>query len=279
MPGGGSRLRVTHRAAVLGRPVAHSWSPALHRAAYDALGLADWHYDAVECDEERLPALLAGLDATWAGLSLTMPLKRAALLLSSSASVAARAVGAANTLVPGDGGWHAENTDVAGLRVALAEVGVTRVRRAVVLGAGGTARAALAALAKFGECTPTVLVREPSRTVDLMAAAERLGVRPILRRWPTVLDPDWDVLVSTVPAGAADRLASGPWPPGGVLLDVVYAPWPTALALAARAAGVPAVVGGGEVLLHQAAAQVELMTGLAAPLAAMRTALAQLLRR
>lgn len=277
MRGGGSRLRVAHRAAVLGQPVAHSLSPALHRAAYDALGLTQWRYDAVECDERRLPALLAGLDSTWVGLSLTMPLKRAALDLSSSASDVARAVGAANTLVPRAGGWHAENTDVVGIRASLAGAGVTDVRRGVVLGAGGTAQAALGALATFGERAPTVLVREPARTADLIAAAQRLGVHPQIQRWPAALAPSWDVLIATVPAGAADGLASGPWPGDGVLLDVVYAPWPTEFALGARAAGVRAVVGGGEVLLHQAAAQVELMTGLTAPVAAMRAALTRAL--
>ena len=257
---------------MLGQPVAHSLSPALHRAAYDELGLTQWRYDAIECGEARLPALLAGLDDSWAGLSLTMPLKRAALRLASSSDALARAVGASNTLIPRDGGWHAENTDVAGVRMALAEAGVTRVRRGVVLGAGGTAQAALAALASLGERTPRVLVREPSRTADLRAAAERLGVQPVVLRWPAVVEADWDVLVSTVPAGAADRLAAGPWPSDGVLLDVVYSPWPTALARAAGAGGC-AVVGGGEVLLHQAAAQVVRMTGQAAPLEAMRAAL------
>lgn len=266
---------MTHRAAVLGRPVAHSLSPRLHRAAYAALGLTDWRYDAIECDEARLPALLAGLgdDDGWAGLSLTMPLKRAALQAASSAQDTARAVGAANTLIPRPGGWHAVNTDVVGLRVALTEAGVTRVRRAVVLGAGATAQAALAALAELGERSPTVLVRDRARAADLQAAAERLGVRAVVAAWPTSVPPDWDVLVSTVPAGAADRMAGGPWPVGGVVLDVVYAPWPTALAVGARGAGC-VVAGGGEVLLHQAAAQLELMTGLTAPLPAMRAALA-----
>ena len=274
MRGRGAGLRVTHRAAVLGQPVAHSLSPVLHRAAYDALGLAQWRYDAVECDELRLPALVAGLDSAWVGLSLTMPLKRAALELADSAQDIARAVGAANTLIPRDGGWHAANTDVAGLRTALAEAGVSRIRRGVVLGAGGTASAALAAMASLGERAPTVVVREPSRAADLVAAADRLGVQPTVRRWPEVLEPDWDVLVSTVPAGAADGLSAGPWPADGVLLDVVYAPWPTALAAGAR--GVR-VVGGAEVLLHQAAAQVELMTSRSAPLAAMRAALVRAL--
>lgn len=266
------------RAAVLGSPVAHSLSPALHRAAYAALGLGDWRYDAVECDQARLPALLAGLDETWAGLSLTMPLKRAALLAAATASPDAVAIGAANTLLPDGGGWHAANTDVVGVERALREAGVSTVASAVVLGAGGTAQAAVAALARLGERAPTVYVRDLDRTAELRAAADRLGCTPRFRRWPDRLPAGWDVLVSTVPAGAADGLAAGPWPADGVLLDVVYAPWPTALAAGARAGGVGAggiraVVGGAAVLLHQAAEQVTLMTGRPAPLAAMRAAL------
>jgi len=263
------------RAAVLGSPVAHSLSPRVHRAAYDALGLVGWRYDAVECDTSRLPALLAGLDETWAGLSLTMPLKRAALRAAAGASDLARAVGAANTLLPHEAGWYAENTDVAGIEQALRSAGVHRVEAAVVLGAGGTAQAVLAALARLGAPAPTVLVRDVGRTVDLIAAAQRLGCAPVVRSWPDVLPAGWDVLVSTVPAGAADGLAGGPWPAPGVLLDVVYAPWPTRLAEGATAAGLAVVLGGVEVLLHQAAEQVRLMTGHPAPLPAMRAALAR----
>lgn len=277
MPGTRVGLRLsaapTRRAAVLGRPVAHSLSPLLHRAAYDALGLSGWRYDAVECDESRLGALLAGLDETWAGLSLTRPLKRAALAAAAQASELATAVGAANTLLPSGSGWHAENTDVAGIEQALRDAGVRSVGRGVVLGAGGTAQAALAALARLGERSPTVLVRDVRRASELVASADRLGCAPVLRPWPERLPVDWDVLICTVPAGAADGLAAGPWPADGLLLDVVYAPWPTALAQGAAAGGLPRVVGGAAVLLHQAAAQVQLMTGRAAPLAAMRAAL------
>lgn len=273
MPGSGAGLRVARRAAVLGRPVAHSLSPALHRAAYAALDLPDWRYDAIECDEARLPALLAGLDSTWAGLSVTMPLKRSALALAGTASDLARAVGAANTLLPRASGWYADNTDAAGIEQALRAAGVASVSRAVVLGAGGTAQAAVAALAALGELRPRVLVRDTGRVGDLMAAAQRLGSAPVLQPWAQGLDGDRDVLVSTVPAGAADGFAAGPWPAGSVLLDVVYAPWPTGLARGAHQAGGLTVVGGQEVLLHQAAAQVELMTGRRAPLPAMRAAL------
>ena len=106
------------RAAVLGRPVGHSLSPVLHTAAYAALGLADWSYTAVDCGAAELPGLLAGLGPDWAGLSLTMPLKRAALAVADSVHPLAAAVGAANTLVLG-GGRRAYTTDVAGIAEAL----------------------------------------------------------------------------------------------------------------------------------------------------------------
>jgi len=235
----------------------------LHRAAYDALGL-DWTYDALEVTAAELPAFLDGLDDSWAGLSLTMPLKQAVLPLLSSASGLVTAVAAANTvLLPARRG---ENTDVTGMLAALAEVGVTSVRRAVVLGGGATARSALAALAELG-CTDAVLVvRSPPD--ETLAAAERLGVTPSVQDWsPEVLS--WpELLISTLPAGAADR--SAPYVRDvPVLLDVVYDPWPTSLAATCRGVVVP----GSLMLLHQAAAQVSLMTGWAAPLNAMRAAL------
>jgi shikimate dehydrogenase len=263
---------VRHRAAVLGSPVRHSLSPVLHTAAYHALGLADWAYTAVECDEAGLPGFVDGLDPSWAGLSLTMPLKRVALEVADSVGPLAAAVGAANTLLL-DGARRAENTDVAGIAAALRSAGVSTVDRAVVLGAGGTALAALAALAELGCAEPVVLVRDPARTGDLRAAAERLGVRPDVRGGlPDVPLPEADVIVSTLPAGAADPLRGPAWGPGTVVLDVVYAPWPTRFAEAAGAAGCR-TVSGLVMLLHQAVAQVELMTGRAAPVAAMRAAL------
>lgn len=262
------------RAAVLGSPVTHSLSPVLHRAAYAALGLPGWRYDAITCTEAELPGLVDGLGPEWAGLSLTMPLKRVALDVADSVSLLAEATGAANTLVLGpDGGRRAENTDVLGLTAALREAGLDHVGRAVVLGAGGTALAALAALRELGEAEPTVLVRDPARTGDLRAAADRLGVRP--RISGGLADrplPAADLILSTLPAGAADGLRPARWDPRTVLLDVVYVPWPTPLAAAAQAAGCR-VVGGLAMLLHQAVAQVELMTGRPAPVAAMRTAL------
>jgi shikimate-5-dehydrogenase len=262
------------RAAVLGMPIEHSLSPVLHNAAYAALGLPGWHYDRHAVDEAALPGFVGALGPEWAGLSLTMPLKRVALEVADEVDADAAAIGAANTLVRRGTGWFAANTDVAGIVETLREAGVQRVDRAVVVGAGGTAQAALAALRHLGETAPTVLVRDPARAGALVATAERLGATPrIVGGFPAGPVPAADVVISTVPAGAADALADRVWDPATVVLDVIYAPWPTALAAAAEAAGCR-IAGGLEVLLHQAVEQVELMTGRPGPTEAMRAALA-----
>ena len=250
---------------MLGRPIAHSLSPRLHRAAYAALGL-DWAYEAVEVGEQELPAFLDGLGPQWRGLSLTMPLKQAVLPLLDSVSDLARDVAAANTVVLRDGRRHGHNTDVLGIVQALQEAGVTGARHPVVLGGGATARSALAALSRLGASPATLVVRSPP--TQTLAAARRLGLSPAVVPFSPDVLRDCDLLVSTVPAGAADGLAPhvGDLP---ALLDVVYDPWPTPLAAACRGT----VVSGASMLLHQAAAQVELMTGLPAPLEAMRGAL------
>ncbi len=253
------------RAAVLGRPVAHSLSPLLHRAAYAALGL-DWTYDAVDSDGAGLAGLLAGLGPEWAGLSLTMPLKTDVLPLLDTVSDLARDVGAANTVLLRDGARHGHNTDVDGIVQALAEAGVGRAREATVLGGGATARSALAALARIGVERPVLVVRsDPTAT---LAAARRLGVSPVVVPYSPAVVQDCELLVSTLPGGAADAWA-GAVAGVAVLLDVVYDPWPTALAAACTAA----VIDGAQMLLHQAAGQVQLMTGRPAPLEAMRAAL------
>lgn len=262
------------RAAVLGSPIAHSLSPVLHRAAYAALGLDDWTYIAIECDEAGLPALLASRDRPWAGLSLTMPLKRAVLPLLDRTEPLAVEVGGANTVVFADGQRHGYNTDVPGMVAALAEAGVSAPASVTVLGAGATACATLAALRATGLAAVVVHVRDQARAGDLLAAASRLDMAVELRPFGSQVR-DGDLLISTVPAGAADfyaerALAGGPGPTA--VLDVVYSPWPTALAQAAAKSGA-AVIGGFDLLLHQAARQFELMTGVEpAPLPAMRAA-------
>ena len=269
------------KAAVLGSPIAHSLSPVLHRAAYAALGLGGWSYEAIECDEAGLAGLLAGCGPQWAGLSLTMPLKRAVLPLLDRTDPVAEATGGANTVVFSGGARHGYNTDVAGLVTALTEAGLgTGPAGALILGAGATACSALAALRELGLSQATAAVRDPARAAGLREAASRLGVS--VQLCPFGQNIQAELLISTVPAGAADlyaeRLRSDPHPPA-LIMDVIYHPWPTPLAMAASQAGV-VTVGGFELLLHQAARQVELMTGRPAPVRAMREAgLAELARR
>jgi shikimate dehydrogenase len=269
---------------VLGSPIAHSLSPVLHRAAYQALGLAGWSYEAIDCGEAQLPALLAGCGPDWAGLSLTMPLKRAVLPLLDSIEPLAAQVGAANTVVLTGGRRHGHNTDVPGMLAALAEVraGMTSLPGPVlILGAGATACSALAAVAELGGRAVTVAARDPARAGDLLAAAQRLGVAVRVATFGDAEVPAPGLLISTVPAAAADiyteRISRGALLPT-LLFDVAYDPWPTPLAASASQAGVP-VVGGFALLLHQAAGQVRLMTGKPAPVEAMRAAGLAALRR
>lgn len=263
------------RAAVLGKPVAHSLSPVLHRAAYTALGLRDWSYEAVECDEAALGEYVTSRGPEWAGLSLTMPLKRAVLPLLDHTDPMATATGGANTVIYRPEGRRGYNTDVGGIVDALAEAGVAAPGTVTILGAGATACSALAAAGELGVRAADVVVRDASRAAGLLAAAEHLRMRVRLRGFGDLeAGPLPALLISTVPAGAADSYAErtrhthrAP----ATVLDVVYSPWPTRLAVAARESG-SVVVGGFALLLHQACAQVELMTGKPAPLEAMRAA-------
>lgn len=261
------------RAAVLGCPIAHSLSPALHRAAYAELGL-DWSYDAVEVTELGLAAFLDGLDHTWAGLSLTMPLKRAVVPLLDEVLGMAATVEAANTVVfRADRRRVGENTDIAGMVAAVLATSREPPSRAVVLGGGATAASALAALAQLGATSIEMYVRKAARAAQAREIAGRLDVHVAVHRWNRGGNAlDADLVIATTPAGATDflvgRIPSHP----AVLLDVVYDPWPTMLAAGwARAGGT--VIGGLDLLVEQAALQVNLMTGgLGTPLAAMRAA-------
>jgi shikimate dehydrogenase len=263
------------RAAVLGSPIAHSLSPVLHRAAYAALGLDGWRYDRFEVDEAALQAFVEGLaPAEWAGLSLTMPLKRAVLPLLDEISDTATCVEAVNTVVLGaDGRRRGDNTDIPGMLAALTERGVTSVPSAAILGAGATASSALAALARICTGEVTGYVRGPERAAQMRQWGERLGVTVRVADWRDAAEAlHAPLVVATTPSGAADALAGHVPDRPGTLFDVVYDPWPTPLAAAWAARG-GTVVSGLDLLVHQAALQVELMTGVApAPLAAMRAA-------
>jgi shikimate dehydrogenase len=258
------------RCAVLGDPIAHSLSPALHRAGYAAVGL-DWTYDAHRVPAGELSGFVRGLDASWRGLSLTMPLKREAMNLAAAAAPVAQVAGAANTLLLVDGSLHADNTDVPGAVRALRAAYDGPVNRATVLGGGATAASTALALVELGARSLTLLVRSPARAADTLAAIDRHPARPAVTVGSLAGDEVvGDVVVSTIPAGAqsenlVERCAAVP-----VVFDVLYDPWPTPLAASARDR---LLVTGLDLLLHQAALQFEMFTGLAAPLDAMRAAL------
>jgi shikimate dehydrogenase len=264
-----------YRAAVLGKPVAHSLSPVIHNAGYAAAGLAGWSYTAIECAEAELADVVAGLGPEWAGLSLTMPLKEAALAVAGEVSPVAAAVGAANTLVRRpDGSWYADNTDVPGMVSVLRAAGVRGGATITVLGAGGTARAALAAAAGLGAAGVTVVARRPEAVGELRPVAAAVGVPLAGATWtdaPTRFGAA--VVMSTVPKGVADPLAPQVrWHPATVYFDAIYDPWPTPLAASAAAAGCR-VASGLDLLLAQALGQFHQFTGVPAPEDAMRAAL------
>ncbi|MFJ6251955.1 MULTISPECIES: shikimate dehydrogenase [unclassified Streptomyces] len=260
------------RAAVLGSPIAHSLSPVLHRAAYAELGLHDWSYERFEIDEAALPGFVGGLDGSWAGLSLTMPLKRAVIPLLDGISDTAASVEAVNTVVlHEDGRRTGDNTDIPGMIAALRERGVEKVEAAAVLGAGATASSALAALARVCAGPVTAYVRSEARAEEMRGWGERLGVDVRTADWDRAAEAlDAPLVIATTPAGTTNALAAAVPDAVGTLFDVLYDPWPTPLAAAWSDRG-GKVVGGLDLLVHQAVLQVELMTGRApAPLAAMR---------
>ena len=268
---GGALTRV--RCAVWGSPITHSLSPVLHRAAYAALGLNHWAYDRREVDEGAFPDAFAGLDDSWRGLSLTMPLKEVALAVADRVAESAAETGAANTLVRGQEGWTAHNTDVHGIGVALREAGCRAAPHALVVGSGATARSAVAALGRSGTVRVTFMVRGRARP-ETVGQARRAGLEVDevpMGRWVPA-----DVVISTVPPSAVSGLQDFPRrmdAVGPTLLEVVYGEGPTPLEATAAANGWT-VQHGTAMLLHQATEQVRLMTGRPAPVEAMRSALA-----
>jgi shikimate dehydrogenase len=270
------------RASVLGSPIAHSLSPALHQAAYAHLGLTGWSYDARECTSEQLAEVLAEArtDPDFAGFSLTMPLKLTALPLVDALEPLAERVGAVNTVVPRDQGLFGANTDVPGMVAALIEAGVTALEAPVVLGAGGSAQAAVAALAALGAASVRVAARNPQRAMALTDVARASGIALTVVGWDREATTDADLIISAVPGSAGDALApwTQAWPGDAALFDLVYAPWPTALAATAQRAGVT-VLGGLDLLVHQAVGQVALMTGRQIDVAVLRAAGEQALDR
>lgn len=259
------------RAAVLGHPIGHSKSPALHRAAYARLGL-DISYTAIDVTEHLLPGFMEQVrgQAGWRGLSVTMPLKTAMLAEVDEVRGVARSLGVVNTVsFEGEGAdtrTVGSNTDVAGIVNALRHAGTGQSPTAVILGGGGTAASAVAALQELGTTEARVLVRDTSRTADVRAAADRAGVHLEIGNIAGAarLAADAGVVISTLPPRAADGLAAEiaalKGATEGVLLDVAYDPWPSLVASVWQAGG-GTVVPGLEMLLYQAVEQVRLFSG------------------
>lgn len=210
----------------------------------------------------------------WVGVSVTMPGKFAALRFADERTARAEQVGSANTLVRTESGWRADNTDIDGVAGALGPIS----GHALVCGSGGTAPAAVVGLASLGVTGITVLARNPDKAARLIDLAARVGVSARYCGLDEAGLADEvavaQVLVSTIPADVAARYADT-FAGIPVLLDAIYNPWPTPLAAAVTASG-GRVVGGLQMLLHQAFAQVEQFTGLPAPRKAMTCALAEL---
>ena len=275
-------------AAVIGSPIEHSLSPVIHRAAWAQIGIDGWEYRRLEQDADSLPRFIGGLGGDCAGLSVTMPCKQAVMPLLDAIDPLASAVGAVNTVVPSSGVLAGFNTDVTGIssaiRCACSQADRALPTSAVVLGARATASSALAALGELGIVTSTVAARRFGGPGSVVAASSRLGVSIDQVLWS---DHDAvlraisgaDLVISTLPAGVADPLAEHMTVrEGQILLDVVYSPRETALRSAfERNGGI--VAEGTDMLVFQAAAQVQLMTGRTPKTDVMRGALAAELAR
>ena len=259
------------RAAVLGRPIAHSLSPVLHRAGYAAVGL-DWRYDAVEVGSEDLASFLDTLGPEWRGLSLTMPLKRTVVPLLDELSERAVQAQAANTVVLKDGRGIGHNTDIPGARAAIDSRYDGPLESATVIGGGATAASVLLALADRGCERATLVVRSADRAAETLAATARHPHSPEITIVESLLAAAADIVVSTIPASAQTAEVLALAESAAVVFEVLYDPWPTPLATYALDAGKP-LVTGLDLLVHQAALQFTLMTGVtSAPIEAMRAA-------
>lgn len=269
------------RAYVLGHPIAHSLSPALHRAAYAYLGEANLEYDRRDTLPDDLPAIMRGVrnpagteEAPYiAGLSVTMPLKTAVIQYCDELSETARVTGAVNTVYPHGEKVLGDNTDVIGIVNALRHAGLEPQPlkdSAAIVGGGATAISALTALHQLGYSRVSVYARSLHKLGSVQEAADRLGVQleqiSLAELPQNLAERGHHPVVSTLPARAADEWASQLSGLKGasathrpVLLDVAYNPWPSVLASAWEANG-GTVVSGLEMLLYQAVEQVLLFT-------------------
>jgi shikimate dehydrogenase len=250
-------LTAERRLAVLGSPIEHSRSPGLHSAAYAVLGLP-WRYTRVEVASGELPGFLLGLDDSWLGLSLTMPLKREVLPLLTERTDTVEISGAANTVLLGADGPRGFNTDIAGIVGALGDHGVSDVDTAHIIGTGNTASSAFLAAARLGASRVMISGRSLDGIAALERLGDRLGVHTEWRLYGSHVPVRSDLVINTLPGDVdPDDVADADL--GDVLMEVPYDPWPTPRA-ARWAERDGLVVSGLEMLLHQAIAQVRIFT-------------------
>lgn len=255
-------MLTTRRCAVLGSPIEHSLSPAIHTAAYAHLGL-DWTYGRYEVVGEDLPDFVEELDDSWRGLSCTMPLKHAVVALGRPDDIVTL-LGVGNTVVfdghPSDPSTtRVRNTDVLGLEAALRSAGADGAQSAIVVGNGATARSALAAVARLGVTTLTVLARDVRKTEILADLGDRLGVSVDHLSLGSEV-PSSDIALSTIPAEAQLHVAEAVASAAPIVFDAVYDPWPTPLGRAVTETGGGVLLSGLDLLAWQALYQVELFT-------------------
>ena len=249
---------VTRNFGVLGSPIGHSQSPALHRAAISALGI-DAAYGSTEVTESELAGFLESLGDTWAGLSLTMPLKQVVRPMLARECATSTLTGAVNTAVRRPDGWEGYNTDVWGATTAIRQQWGTEFRRAILLGAGATASSLVVSMHDLGVESLDIVVRDPSRTDDVQAVARHLGIDVRVAAFGQSLDSA-DLVVSSLPASAVLT----PEIVGGLdavaLFDVVYEPWPSALGKEWASRGLRSI-SGLHMLLWQAVRQARIFYG------------------
>lgn len=244
------------RGAVLGSPISHSLSPVLHRTAYEKLGVFG-QYQAIEVASNQLAEFISGLDESWTGLSLTMPLKEMVLKVADEVDELALRINSANTLIRSPRGWRALTTDVNGFTQTLLAHDVETYERVVILGSGATARAA-AASCDGANRQITIVHRSPARESAMRKCV--LSARLEFAHWGEDL-PESDLLINATPAGVADSYAEKLSSlVQGVFFEALYNPWPTRMLSRWRAQG-GFGIDGLDLLVHQGIDQVELMTG------------------
>lgn len=241
-------------AAVLGSPIAHSLSPLIHSLAYEQLGIAA-HYEAIEIKAGGLANFLSQTDKNC--LSLTMPLKEEAMKVADVITDVAARISCGNTLSSRDGKWNLTSTDVSGFDNALKMHGIEQVDSVLIIGAGATARAAIASVSAI-TTSVAVVSRNPEREAAMNQASL---VDVTYLPWEVTSQINTAALViNTTPNQAADFFTSSINSPSGTFFEVLYHPWPTAISKAWSESKAQ-VIDGLDLLIHQAIAQVEIFSG------------------